>query len=83
MSLLSKELSRVFSSTTVEKLSILWLPAFFMVQLSHLCMTYWKNHSLDYTDPCRQSDIFAFFFFNIFLYIVKTFIFGISQLDSV
>ena len=21
---------------------------------------YWKNHSLDYTDLCRQSDVFAF-----------------------
>ena len=21
---------------------------------------YWKDHSLDYTDLCRQSDVFAF-----------------------
>ena len=34
ISLLSKELSRVFSSTN-SKASILWLTAFFIVQLSH------------------------------------------------
>ena len=26
-----------------------------MVQLSHLYMSYWKNHSFDYIDLCRQS----------------------------
>ena len=43
MSLLSKGLSRVFSGTTVQKLSILWRSAFFMVQLSHLYMTTGKT----------------------------------------
>ena len=42
ISLLSKELSSVFSSTTIEKASILWCPAFFMVHLSHLYMTLGK-----------------------------------------
>ena len=46
ISLLSKELSRVFSSTTIEKASILWCPAFFMVHLSHLYMTLGKTIAL-------------------------------------
>ena len=45
ISLLSKGLSRVFSST-ISKESILWCSAFFMVQLSHLHMTTGKNISL-------------------------------------
>ena len=43
ISLLSKELSRVFSSTIVPKASILWHSAFFMVQLSHPYMTTGKT----------------------------------------
>ena len=39
VSLLSKGLSRVFSSTTISKASILWCSTFFMVQLSHPHMT--------------------------------------------
>ena len=39
ISLQSKGLSRVFSSTTVQKASILWCSAFFMVQHSHPYMT--------------------------------------------
>ena len=39
ISLQSKGLSRVFSNTTVEKPSILWCSAFFIVQLSHPYMT--------------------------------------------
>ena len=30
-----------------SKASILWQSAFFMVQLSHLYMNFWKNHSFD------------------------------------
>ena len=33
-----------------SKASIFQCSAFFMVQLSHLYMTYWKNHSFHYTD---------------------------------
>ena len=43
-----------------SKVSILWCSDFFMVQLSHLCMTTEKNHSFDYTDLCQQCDISAF-----------------------
>ena len=32
------------------KVSILWLSAFFMVQLSHPYMTAGKNHSFNYSD---------------------------------
>ena len=47
------------------KASILWHSAFFMVQLSHPymeCMEkpYWKNHSFDSSDVCRQSNVSAF-----------------------
>ena len=39
ISLLSKGLSRIFSSTKVQKHQFCWHSAFFMVQLSHLYMT--------------------------------------------
>ena len=58
ISLQSKELSKVFSNTTVET-SILWRLAFFMIQLTSI-HDYWKNHSFDYTDFCGQSDVSAF-----------------------
>ena len=59
ISLQSKGLSRVFSSTAVQKN---W---FFGAQHS-LCPTltsihnYWKNHSFDYIDLCQQSNVFTF-----------------------
>ena len=46
ISLLSNGLSRVFSSTTVEKASILQCSAFFIVQLSHPYMTTGKTIAL-------------------------------------
>ena len=57
--LLSKGLSRVFSSTIVQK------QQFFSVQPSlwpnsHICTWLLKNHSFDYTDLCLQSDVSAF-----------------------
>ena len=59
ISLLSKGLWRVFSSTTVRK------HQFFKAQPSlwpnsHWVHDYWKDHSFDYTDLCQQSDVFAF-----------------------
>ena len=59
ISLQSKGLSRVFSNTTVQK------HQFFDAQLS-LSPTltsihdHWKNHSLDQTDLCWQSNVSAF-----------------------
>ena len=38
-----------------SKTSILWHSAFFMVQLSHPYVNYWKNRSFDYIDFCWQS----------------------------
>ena len=43
-----------------SKPSILQHSAFFTVQLSQPYMTTEKNHSLDHTDLCGQSDLFAF-----------------------
>ena len=42
------------------KASTLGYSAFFMVQLSQPYMTTGKNHSFDYADLCRQSDVSAF-----------------------
>ena len=43
-----------------SKASILRHSVFFIVQLSHPYMTTGKNHSIDYTDLCWQSDVSAF-----------------------
>ena len=59
ISLQSKGLSRVFSSTSL-KASTLQCSAFFMVQLPQLCMTTEKNHSFDYMDLCCQTDVSVF-----------------------
>ena len=57
ISLLSKGLSGVFSSTTV------WMQQFFGA-LPSLALTtvhdLWEDHSLDYTDLCWQSNVSAF-----------------------
>ena len=59
ISMQSKGLSRVFSSTTIQK------HQFFGAQLLYgPTLTsrhdYWKNHSFGYTGLCRQSDVSAF-----------------------
>ena len=46
ISLQSKGLSKVFSNTTVQKASVLYCSAFFMVQLSHPYMTTGKTTAL-------------------------------------
>ena len=43
-----------------SKASIFQCSAFFIVQLSHAYMTIEKNHSLDQTDLCWQSNVSAF-----------------------
>ena len=58
-SLLSKGISRVFSSTTIWKhhslvLSLLYGPT---LTSRH---DYWKNNIFDYTDLCQQSDVSTF-----------------------
>ena len=59
ISLQSKGLSRVFSSTTVQSdqffsLSLLYGPTLASIY------DYWKNHSFNYTDICWQSDVSSF-----------------------
>ena len=61
ISLQSKGLSRVFSSTSL-KASTLQCSAFFMVQLPQLCMTAEKNHSFDYMDLFCQTDVSVFYY---------------------
>ena len=58
ISLPSKELPRIFSST-IRKYQ------FFSAQPSYrptltFVYNYWKNHSFDYVDLCRQNDVSAF-----------------------
>ena len=60
ISLMSKELSRVFSSTTFQK------HQFFSAQpslwsKSHMPTWLLENHSFDYMDLCWQSDVSDFF----------------------
>ena len=43
-----------------SKASIIWLSAFFMIQLSTSLLDYWKNHSFDHMDLCWQSSVSAF-----------------------
>ena len=43
-----------------SKASILQCSAFFVVQRTMSIYDYWKNHSLDYTDLCQQSNVSAF-----------------------
>ena len=64
----SKGLSRVFSSTTVRNslmLSLLYGPTLTSIH------DYRKDHSFDYTDLCRQSDVSTFFFFNLYWDFIK------------
>ena len=58
--LLSKGVSRVFSSTTIWKHQFFSAQTYFMVQLLHLYHDYWKNHSFDHTEFCWQNDAFTF-----------------------
>ena len=65
ISLQSKGLSGVFSSSAIQKHQFLraqpslWSNShtFFMVQVTH---DYWKNHSFDYMDLFHQSDVSGF-----------------------
>ena len=58
MSLLPKELSRVFSNSTVWKHQLFGAQSFYGPNLTSKS-DYWKNHSIDYTDHCHQSDTSA------------------------
>ena len=59
ISLQPKELSNVFSNTTVQKISSLMFSLLYGPTLTSIHDS-WKNHSLDYTDLCWQSNVSAF-----------------------
>ena len=59
ISLQSKGLLRVFSSTTVKSINYLVLSLLYGPTLTSI-HDYWKDHGFDYMDLCQQSDIFAF-----------------------
>ena len=59
ISLQSKGLSTVFSSTTIRKYQFFGTQASLWFN-SHIVHDYWKNHNFDYMDFCLQSDVFAF-----------------------
>ena len=59
ISLQSNGLSRVFSKTTVQNINSLVLSFLHSPTLTSIC-DHWKNHSLDQTDLCWQSNVSAF-----------------------
>ena len=59
ISLLSKGLSRVFSNTQFKSINSLVLSFLYSSTLTSI-HDYWKDHSLNYTKICQQSDVFAF-----------------------
>ena len=59
ISLQSKGLSRVFSSTIVQKHQFFGAQPFLWSR-SHISHDYWKNHSFDCIDLCWQGDVSAF-----------------------
>ena len=58
-SLLSKGLSRVFSSTTVWSIKVSTLSLLHGPTLTPI-HDYWKNHGFDYRELCLQNDVSAF-----------------------
>ena len=58
ISLLPKGLSRVLQHHS-SKASFLH-HSIFLLSRSHIINDYWKNHSINYTDICRQSNVSAF-----------------------
>ena len=60
ISLLSKGLSRVFTSTTVWKYQFFSSQPFLWANSHIYTCLMGKSHSLDYTDLCWQNDISAF-----------------------
>ena len=51
--------SRVFSSTTIQRINSLGLSLLHSPTLTPI-YDYWKNHSFDCTGLCQQSDVSAF-----------------------
>ena len=59
ISLLSKGLSRVFFSTTIQSISSSVLSLLYSPTLTSV-YEYWKNRSFDYMDLFQQDDVSAF-----------------------
>ena len=59
ISLKTKGLSRVFSSTTIQKHQFFSIPPSLRSTLTSV-HDYWKNHSFDYMNPCWQTDSLLF-----------------------
>ena len=59
ISLLFKGLSRVFSSTIVQKYHFFSTQPSLWSSLTPV-HDYWKNHTFNYPDLCQQSDVSAF-----------------------
>ena len=59
ISLQSKRFSRVSSSNTVQRHQFIGTQLFYCPALISI-HDYWKNHSFDYMDLCKQSDVSAF-----------------------
>ena len=59
ISLLSKWLSRVFSSTTVQRHQFFGIQPLYGTNLRSV-HEYWTNHTFDYMDFCQKSDVSAF-----------------------
>ena len=66
----SKELSRVFSSTTIQKYPFFSIQLLYGPTLTSL-YDYWKNQSVDYTHLCEQSDVSVF---NMLSRFIKAFL---------
>ena len=60
ISLQPKRLSRVFSNTTVQKHQFFNDQFFFYSPTLTSIHDYWKNHSVNQTDICQQSNVSAF-----------------------
>ena len=58
ISLVSKGLSRVLSSTTVQKHQFFSAQPSLWFSFTSIC-DYWKNHSFDYTNVCQQSIVWG------------------------
>ena len=59
ISLLSKGLSRLFSNTTLKSINSSVLSLIYGPDLTSI-HDYWKNHTFDQMDFCRQTHVFAF-----------------------
>ena len=66
ISLMFRGLSRVFSSTTVQKHQFFGtLPSLW--SSSYICTWPLENHSFDYMSLCWQRDVFSFFILSRFI----------------